>query len=259
MPQQQKDSLAVKSDSIKQAVTFSYPHIFSNHSLKPSHFAAEPRKEQKEMWPVAVLGFSLILLVYLRVNSARRFFQIIRAFFSLSYTRQLVREEYRLNKGTSIALIALFIITTSLFMFNLNNYYGFFEISSNSFLEFLIICGIIVLVYFFKIIINLILAFVVDESERIDEYIFNVFMMNKAIGFFLFPVVIFLHYARIDTHILLVVGLVIASFFYFIRIFRGFTIGYGGRGISVFHLFLYLCTLEILPLVVLIKLLVTKI
>jgi hypothetical protein len=259
MPDQIKDTLILKSDSVKPAAFYNYEHVFSGHLLRPTHLSAEVSKKQKVYWPVLVLLFSLILLVYLRVNSARRFFQIIRAFFSLSYTRQLVREEYRLNKGTSIALIALFIITSSIFLFNLNSYYGFFKFSIPGYLSFLVICSAVLLVYFFKIGINMLLSFIVNESERIDEYIFNVFMMNKAIGFFLFPVVIALQYVHVETYYLLVSGLVIALFFYSIRIFRGFVIGYAGKGISVFHLFLYLCTLEILPLVVLIKLLVTKI
>lgn len=253
------DTLKLKSDSVKPAAFYHYEHIFSGHLLKRVHASAQPNTAEKSYWPVFVILFSLILLVYLRVNSARRFYQIIRSFFSLGYTRQLVREEYRLNKGTSIALITLFVITAAVFLYNLNNYYGFFETNIPGPLVFLIICGGILLVYLFKIVINMLLSFIVDETERVDEYIFNVFMMNKAIGFFLFPVVIALQYVHIDTRYLLTSGLVIASLFYAIRIFRGFAIGYAGRGVSVFHLFLYLCTLEILPLVVLIKLLVTKI
>jgi hypothetical protein len=259
MPEQVKDTLFMKSNSIKPVPFYKYEHIFSGHLLQPTHFSAENNKVEKSYWPVFVLLFSFILLVYLRVNSSRRFFQIIRAFFSLSYTRQLVREEYRLNKGTSIALILLFIITASIFLYKLNSYYGFFEFSIPGFPAFLVICGAILFVYSLKLLINRLLSFLVDETERLDEYIFNVFMMNKAIGFFLFPVVIALQYIKMDTHYLLVGGLMIAVFFYAIRIFRGFVIGYAGKGISVFHLFLYLCTLEILPLVVLIKLLVSKI
>ncbi|MFL5754072.1 MAG: DUF4271 domain-containing protein [Bacteroidia bacterium] len=259
MPEIVKDTLFVKSDSIKPVPSNTYEHIFSGHLLHPIHSAAESNKAEKSYWPVFVLLFSFILLVYLRVNSSRRFFQIIRAFFSLSYTRQLVREEYRLNKGTSIALIVLFIITASIFLYKLNSYYGFVEFSIPGFPSFLVICLSILFVYSLKILINRLLSFLVDETERLDEYIFNVFMMNKATGFFLFPVVIALQYIKVDPHYLFVCGLVIAGFFYAIRLFRGFVIGYAGRGISIFHLFLYLCTLEILPLVVLIKLLVSKI
>ena len=252
-----KDSLTVTKDNLSLS-SLSYSHVFTEHGLKPKNTEAIQRHLQVSAWPVFVLLFALSILVYLRANNARNFFQVLQSFFSLSYTKQLVREEYRLNKSTSIALITLFIISSSLFFIKVNAYYGFFTFNTPPFLQFSFLCFIITLIYLFKIIIHKILAFIVRDNAKIDEYVFNVFIMNKAVGFFLFPIVIGLYYTSIKEIQLILSGLCITAYFYGVRIYRGISIGYTNNGFSVFHLFLYLCTLELLPLAVFLKLLVNR-
>jgi hypothetical protein len=92
-----------------------------------------------------------------------------------------------------------------------------------------------------------------------DEYIFNIFLSANAIGLFLFPVIICLEYANISARYLMNIGLFMLLLFYTIRVLKGIAIAYVSGRFSVFHLFLYLCALEILPLIVLIKLLVSRI
>ncbi len=254
-----KDSLITPVDTLKASGFIDYPHVFAGHQLSAKDSKIIDRQLQVSTWPVFVLLFAFALLVYLRINSARNFFQVLRSFFSLSYTRQLVREEYRLNKGTSIALVILFIVSTSLFLLKVNQYYGFYAFGPAPFNQFLLLSFIIALVYAFKIIINKLLVFVVREHTRIEEYTFTIFMMNKAVGFFLFPIVIGLYYTGFKDHQLIIAGLVIALFFYCIRVYRGIYIGFANKGFSIFHLFLYLCTLELLPMAVLIKLLVCRV
>ncbi len=251
----------VKDSTVSSTVTPTYndSHIFTGHELRPKSPGLIPRQLKVETWPAFVLMFVVVILVFLRVNNARIFFQVLRSFFSLGYTRQLVREEYRLNKSTSIALIVLFILTLSLFLTQLNTYYGFYNAESPALVTYLVICMLIFVVYLVKVLLNRALAFVINDTARIEEYQFSVFMMNKAIGVFLFPVVIGLYYTSGRSDYLLAVGIGIVAFFYGIRVFRGFSIGVANRGFSVFHLFLYLCSLELIPLIVFIKILLSRI
>ncbi len=124
-----------------------------------------------------------------------------------------------------------------------------------------LICAMSVsLVYFVKLIVISFLGYILKADQQVKEYFFNIFLINNFIGLLFLPLVIIMAYlpgAPPETIIKTGVGLFFASMIY--RALRGVVIGSGNINFSLYHLFLYLCTLEILPLVVLIKLFVSKI
>lgn len=70
----------------------------------------------------------------------------------------------------------------------------------------------------------------------------------------LFPVVIALAFAvQLDAQWLVVTGLCLWGIMLIYRILRGVLIGISTGGVSIFNLFIYLCTLEILPFVLITK------
>jgi hypothetical protein len=86
-------------------------------------------------------------------------------------------------------------------------------------------------------------------------YIFNISIINSILGIALFPVAVIMLFTEIpDFHILIYSSLLIAGITYIYRLIRGFDIGLSHQNYSPFHLFLYLCALEIAPLLVIIKL-----
>ncbi len=252
-----KDSLVQLQDSI--ARSFSSANMFLNHSLAPTGNGILPRQTTPNFLELIIVLIGFCILVYLYISQPKRFIQIIKSFFSLSQTRQLVREDYRLNKGVSIALLSLFLLMMSYFLLLFNSKFQVVDNSGLSKLSwYFIICIMILTVYFFKYLIHKILATLTDSHDEINEYIFNVFMMNKALGLFLLPVVIIASFTHIDHQTPIYIGIFLCCLFYIIRIYRGFNIGYLSKGLSIFHLFLYLCGLEFLPFAVIIKLLMSK-
>jgi hypothetical protein len=256
MPQIVKDSLRNVHDTAK---VFNYPHIFSGHELVPRSMQPEPVLKNDTVWPVFVFLLGFVLLVTIRVTSARRFFILLKAYFTLGAARQLVREDYKLNKASSVLFSTVFLLHFSYFLFRINQYYGYIHYAFNDILFYFCIVLAVLAVYFFKIVVIRLVARLVLAYNEIDEYIFNIFLSSNAIGLFLFPVIICLEYANIQPHYLMSLGLFILLLFYTIRVLKGIVIAYVSGRFSVFHLFLYLCALEILPLIVLIKLLVSRI
>jgi hypothetical protein len=85
----------------------------------------------------------------------------------------------------------------------------------------------------------------------------TVFIYNRMVGLVLLPIISVVPF--INTQFapwLLYAGIVALIALYFFRIFRGIQIGIKNR-LSIFYLILYLCALEILPLLVLYKLVET--
>ena len=90
-----------------------------------------------------------------------------------------------------------------------------------------------------------------------DQYLFNVFLMNKIIGIVLLPFVVLLAFAGeawagpVVVVSVLVIGLLVIN-----RYVRSWQVFGSFFQFSKFHFFTYLCASELLPLAVLMKLLV---
>jgi hypothetical protein len=91
-------------------------------------------------------------------------------------------------------------------------------------------------------------------QDKIDESIYHMRMYYKGLGVFLLPVVtIHAAQAKISYITVLIMALSI-GLFYLISILSGIYIG-NKKGISIFYLILYLCMLEIFPLILIFKIL----
>jgi hypothetical protein len=82
----------------------------------------------------------------------------------------------------------------------------------------------------------------------VAEYVHNNFIINKTIGIVLFPVVFAICYMPENlAHILLWAGLLILGAGIIFKLIRGYQIIIR-KDVLFIYLILYLCTLEILPL-----------
>ena len=113
------------------------------------------------------------------------------------------------------------------------------------------------LLYFFKKQFYRIVAIIFDREPYAQECSFNIYLINRVLGICLFPINIALAFIKptvISSETLLIIGYIIIGFFYIFKIFREFQISRKNR-VSLFYIFLYFCTLEILPILLLIKVL----
>ncbi len=118
---------------------------------------------------------------------------------------------------------------------------------------------VLLAVYIVKIISTRVLGFIFEVKEAAREYAYNIVLFNKTIGLILFPVTLLLAYARqVPAEWLIWTGLVLWGLALLYRLVRLSFIGFSVRGVSIFYIILYLCTLEILPVLVIIKLLIKQ-
>ena len=109
----------------------------------------------------------------------------------------------------------------------------------------------LILLYQIKNIALILSGLVLDQQEKLQEYRFNVFLMNKTLGLVLTPIIILIAYLSFGEAVIIWIGILLIVTAYLYRINRGLSIGLKEANVSGFYLFMYLCTLEILPLVVL--------
>ena len=251
------DTISSAFDSTMKQV-FSYTHVFEKHELEPKNKTGELLGKQELVWPAFVFIIGFVLLVLIRTTSAKRFFMIIKAIFTLGASKQLMREDYKLNKGSAVLFSIVFVLHFSYFLFETNQYFGYIHYSFNSYLFYLLVICAVIISYTVKIVVSKVLSRVLMARNETDEYIFNIFLSTNAAGLFLFPIIVCSEYSQLPVHYFLYAGIFILLVLYLIRIFKGLVIAYVGGRFSIFHLFLYFCALELLPLIVIIKLLVGK-
>jgi len=237
--------------------------LFDSHLLNPVSFQPEEKLSGNTDWILGVLISVFLILAWVRVNHGKRLGQIVKAFQSNHYVNLIIRENDSLMQRVSIALNAVYILVAPIFIYQLGLYYGWTFIPSTrdgGFIYFfLLISGLILLVYAIKTILIRIVGFVFKAQEKLTEYLFNTFLINKILGMALLPIVICLAFIPQTEPVLIKIGILLFVSTYVYRLIRGLIIGSSNANFSRFYLFLYLCTLEILPLVVFIKIFIINI
>jgi hypothetical protein len=242
------------TDTIKQVAV----SVFSNHSLQPIDAIPLFRNGTTYYWPVLFLFFVFSIYVYLNITNPKKLLQVFLSVYSNQASKQLYREDYRLAKSTSVLLSIGFIIVMSFLVFIINTYFAFILKGLYPFKQFLFLTAVITLMYIIKLGTNYFISFSTKNEELNNEYTFNVFISCQTLGVILLPLVICIQFSRYPTEWFLYPAMIICGIFFALRFVRGFIISAIEQNVGILYIFLYLCTLEILPLLVLIKFLLVN-
>lgn len=248
------DTLGVVSvrDTLSQV-----PTLFSGNDLLPLHQLTMPRSTENTIWPAIVLFIGFCLFVFAQTSEPKKFWRILVSTYSIQSAKQLQREDYKIGKRLSVVLIVLFMLTFSFLAYIINDYFGLVLNENSEWSKYFIILGIITGTYIMKYLFSLFVSYLINASELVKEYMFNTLIYTQVMGVALFPLVIVIQYSRLDTVWLLYPAMAIFLFFYAFRMVRGFIISWSENGVGILYIFLYFCALEILPLLVFIKFLLS--
>ncbi len=207
-------------------------------------------------WLLVIMVFSIMILGYLYSAFNSRFNTFIKSVFVSRFASQSSREERSLTHPVSFFLSLNFILISSLFILQLISSKVFFDSGIEfSFFSFLILMTLVFLVYFIKIIVLKVFAYFTAKQEIISEYIFILFLVNHFLGVALLPIVVLIAYGPTSfINGIVYVGAIFFLGAFVFRIGRGISAVLVNRESTLFYLILYLCTLEILPLIIGIKL-----
>ncbi len=206
-------------------------------------------------WLTLVLLLALILFASVRTIWGKYLGYLFQSVLNYSTADRLFREKnYSVLHG-AVRLELLFYLVISIFLFQVAAFYRL-EFSYKNFLLYLMGLGIVIFYYFFKKSACRFLGFLSENSAVAGEFLFNMDNYNRVTGLLLLPVVAVIAFYPFHNVILpLTIGAIVCGIIYFLLLSRGFIIIIK-KQFSIFYLFLYFCTLEILPLVLLYKILV---
>lgn len=201
-------------------------------------------------WVMILIVLCVMIIGYLFSAYNSRFNSVVQAFFTVRFANQLAREEYSLTHPVSVFLSVNFLLASSLFILQVISSDTVFSFHTEiKFTSFLLVAACVLIIYSIKIMSLKIIGFIFDNQQAASEYTFTIFLVNQILGIGLLPVIIFIAYGKQSFgNAFVYVGVLMAVAAFIIRIGKGALSALTGREISLFYLFLYLCTLEILPL-----------
>jgi hypothetical protein len=124
--------------------------------------------------------------------------------------------------------------------------------SITSLTEIGILLVVVILFYLIKILFMRMFGKIFMLKGLAKLGVFFSFLFDRALSIFLFPLVVILYFFSFDvTPFLLLIIVIIFTLILMLKLFWLWKIGTKAFGLSHFYIFLYLCTLEIFPLLLL--------
>ena len=193
---------------------------------------------------VVLLTFSFLLIAVLRSSYWKHAKLLFMGVFAQRYANQYLREENAFTERVSFITFLLMSVNISVIILKL--------IPAISLLEtFALIAGVM-LFFVAKIVLMRLLGNIFRLKDIAKLGVFFSFLFDRALGFFLFPLVVFLYFFSFDiTPFIMGIVAVVFMSLLFLKLFWLWKIGTNSFGLSHFYIFLYLCTLEISPLLLL--------
>jgi hypothetical protein len=206
-----------------------------------------------------ILFYAVIALIFLYsflIQIAPQYIAKLFSQFSQSSLRMMQNREQLLQNSLAsfimnIGFVVSFSLMTTLVIFNahllpINFWEGFFYM-----------CLFFLGLYIGKYICLTIAGYIFNTIELVQTYIFVVFMTNKVLGILLIPFIGILAFAKPFLHPFAIWGaslLMVLLLLY--RYLFSLTSVRNKLHVSSFHFFLYLCAFEVIPLLILYKLIV---
>lgn len=200
--------------------------------------------------------FGLLFLFAFIHNIYPQYFPKLFSQFNQSSLRMLQNREQLLQNSLAsllmnIGFILSFSLMATLLIFNRHllalsfwQGYGY-------------ICLFFTALYLGKYLFLLLAGYTFNSMELVQTYVFVIFMINKVLGILLVPFILILAFAKPHFYdIAIIGGAVLSVLLILYRYLFSLTTVRNKLHISSFHFFLYLCAFEIVPILILYKLVV---
>ena len=191
-----------------------------------------------------LLTISFFLIAMLKSFYWKHAKLLFMGIFAQRYANQYLREENAFTERVSFITFLLMSVNISLIILKL--------IPKTSVLEtFSLIVGVM-LFFIIKIGLILLLGSIFRVKDIAKLGIFFSLLFDRTFGFLLFPLIILVYFFAFNiTPFIMLILAIIFIVLLLLKLFWLWKIGTNAFGLSHFYIFLYLCTLEISPLLLL--------
>jgi len=255
--QRAADSLLIlqKKKSIRDTASYKklMTHPYLPMQTKPSFRINELRIAPNFDGRFYLIIGMLFYLAFIKVTFPKYFSNVFQLIFQSPIRQKQTREQLQQNNLASLFSNILFILNASIFVSLIAIKNGWVDLTLYSCIAYSVV-GFTTL-YLFKFLFLWLSGWLFSQREAIGNYSFIVFLTNKVMGVFLIPAILLLAFSPLTVQDFAYnSALIIISFLFVYRYLISFSIVRASLKVSAFHFFLYLCTCEVLPMLVLYKL-----
>ncbi|SHF59435.1 protein of unknown function [Mariniphaga anaerophila] len=219
------------------------------------HLPARQINRASYDWLTILLLIALVLFASVKKTWNKYIENLFHSVVNYSTSIRMFQEKNTSVLQGAFQLDILFYLVFSAFAFQLLVFFSI-DLPFENFQLFLFSAGLVIVYFFAKKLIYRLVGFTIEKTGETGEYLFNMNNFTRIAGVILFPVVtIIAFYPFNNIELPVTIGVILIALIYFLLIIRGFVILLK-KQFSIFYLFLYFCTLEFVPLVLLYKILV---
>ncbi|MFK7807798.1 MAG: DUF4271 domain-containing protein [Saprospiraceae bacterium] len=222
-------------------------------NTNPTAFKPKPKVQSSpsgrfKFW---IMTISLVLLTLLFVLYNSLVSKAYRGFLNENFLKMIHRNEGRIVSIPYLLLYIMYFVSAATFLYLVSEYFGwtFYKEPVQQYLLCFTAVGLIFLV---KHLALLLISMVFPIEKVVRQYSFTIIIFNIVLGICLIPFNLFIAFtAPALAKGLIYIAIVLITILYIYRSFRGLLIAGSFLSFHKFHFFMYLCTVEIAPVILL--------
>ena len=225
--------------------------------IKLQGMAGSERVNQTTDLVFYILIFIIFFLALIKQSFPKYFNSIFSLSFQATFRQTQTRQQMSQNFFPAFMLNVLFILSGGLFITLVA---GFYKWTIIPFWQlFIYSTTILGMIYSIKYFVILFTGWVFNAPDSAAEYRFIVFLINKLIGVLFIPILFIIAYSEFETKkIVITIALCIAFLLLALRYLVSLARIRKNLKLTAFHFFIYFCAIEVMPLLVIYKLLFIK-
>lgn len=255
-----RDSLQIVlyNDSVKK--TFGFPVFNLQETLKNYNKFGKPLQYREgnliargELWVMGAIAFLIVLFAFLKNVFDKQLMVIVQSFFSNRVLGNINKEDNLFTSWPFLLLFVHFGFTIGLFFYLIAKYQNL-NFAEGGFQVFVGISIAIIILYVLKIVVLRLLGLFFNVQKPINEYISILYLsyFNTSLLFMPLTIAFALSPPQYGKFYIVTAIILLVVVFAFQLIRAGINVLYQNQ-FSKVYLFLYFCTLEICPILILIK------
>ena len=255
-----QDSTYVISDSVITEKTDTKKVFVETQLIESAKTKKADIEKVNNITPDWILYLIIVLLAslaWIRVFYSSFLTTTLRSVINYQLSQNIYSDPGIVTKRLRQFLLFFYFFSVGLWLYLVFTYFNlsFFELSNVS-LFFALLASIIVL-YLLRTIIMRLTGYIFSRQSLYNEYLFHHFLINKVFGLAVLPFLLAIAYSK-EPYTEIMVWTSIGIFIIALIMRVIVAISYIFRNVvSKFYLILYLCTLEILPVLVIVRVIIS--
>lgn len=250
-----KKPLGWKEDTLFRNF-FTNPFLSKNE--KPVMMISEERQTSSSDNLFYLLTGLAFIVGFLKLTFPKYFQNLFRLFLQSGFLQKHAKEVISQNNLPSLLFNLLFILSGGLFISFIAMHYQWVKVPFWLLLGYS--CAALAIVYIGKFLFIHFSGWVFNAKEAAVTYTIIVFLVNKILGIILIPVLLILAFAVgtvVNEMITVFLWLLIVLLAY--RYLVSFNVVRSSIKVNPIHFFIYLCAVEVLPILIIYKLIFNSI